>query len=243
MLGENTIVLENGVMWHTAEIVRIFRKLADDNGYEVFLDRKKSTAFCGDLLFAYNQEKKVFQTLFWAGLGDELTGIPFQSERELRLGLVRVEKFLTQHGLAQDVKREILDIVQSVFVAHSVNFVKSPFASTLTKTFKDISFKLTIPEAVETADHMTFSFKFIPRLTEEKVDALLESCTITDRVGNVFASHMDYSSFLRGTGAHPASIRVANNRKIYLTDATIEFIFLCSNYKRIVVAYRVLLIS
>ena len=55
-------------MWHTAEIVKIFKKITNGYGYEVYQDKKKCVALCNDLLADYSAEKNIMQMLVQAGL-------------------------------------------------------------------------------------------------------------------------------------------------------------------------------
>ncbi len=55
-------------MWHTLEVSKIFEKMTSDYGYDLFRNRKQIVALCGDLLAIYEQENKIFQMLFHAGL-------------------------------------------------------------------------------------------------------------------------------------------------------------------------------
>ena len=74
-------------MWHTTEIVKIFEKITEDYGYEIYQNRKRCVALCSDLLVEYSTEKNIMQMLFQVGLGEAMKGVPFKNERELKIGL------------------------------------------------------------------------------------------------------------------------------------------------------------
>mgnify|MGYP007006966183 CR=1 FL=1 len=51
-------------MWHTTEIVKIFEKITEDYGYEIYQNRKRCAALCSDLLVEYSTEKNIMQMRF-----------------------------------------------------------------------------------------------------------------------------------------------------------------------------------
>lgn len=51
-------------MWHTTEIVKIFEKITEDYGYEIYQNRKRCVALCSDLLVEYSTEKNIMQSSF-----------------------------------------------------------------------------------------------------------------------------------------------------------------------------------
>lgn len=55
-------------MWHTAEIVKIFEKMTEGYGYDIYQNRKLCVALCNDLFADYSVEKNIMQMLFQAGL-------------------------------------------------------------------------------------------------------------------------------------------------------------------------------
>lgn len=83
-------------MWHTTEIVKIFEKITEDYGYEIYQNRKRCAALCSDLLVEYSTEKNIMQMLFQVGLGEAMKGVPFKNERELKIGLCTDPQMLDQ---------------------------------------------------------------------------------------------------------------------------------------------------
>ena len=57
-------------MWHTAEMVKIFEKMTEGYGYDIYQNRKLCVALCNDLFADYSVEKNIMQMLFRAGLGE-----------------------------------------------------------------------------------------------------------------------------------------------------------------------------
>ena len=92
-------------MWHTTEIVKIFEKITEDYGYEIYQNRKRCAALCSDLLVEYSTEKNIMQMLFQVGLGEAMKGVPFKNERELKIGLSNIEKFLLAQAIESNVRR------------------------------------------------------------------------------------------------------------------------------------------
>ena len=89
-------------MWHTAEMVKIFEKMTEGYGYDIYQNRKLCVALCNDLFADYSVEKNIMQMLFQAGLGEAMKGVPFKSERELKMGLSNIEKFLMAQAIEKD---------------------------------------------------------------------------------------------------------------------------------------------
>lgn len=52
------------------------------------------------------------QMLFQAGLGEAIKGVPFKSEREIKMGLSNIEEFF----MAQEIESRIRDDVSDVIV-------------------------------------------------------------------------------------------------------------------------------
>lgn len=46
-------------MWHTAEIVKIFEKMTEGYGYDIYQNRKLCVALCNDLFADYSVEKNI----------------------------------------------------------------------------------------------------------------------------------------------------------------------------------------
>lgn len=224
-------------MWHTTEIIRIFKRITIDYGYDIFSDRKKCVGLCGDLLSYYEAERKVMQMLFQAGLGEALVGVPFKTEQELRMGIHRIESFLKKQAIEQYAREQVVEIIKSSLAEPGITVVGGAFQPTITRSFSDVHFKMTIPEIKEFADRYQFAFRFMGKREGEHVDSILEKCVITDRVNVVHASQMDYSLLLYGKTVNTAISVPYGNRRIFLTDARIEFVYLCSNKRKIIVSY------
>ena len=108
-------------MWHTAEMVKIFEKMTEGYGYDIYQNRKLCVALCNDLFADYSVEKNIMQMLFRAGLGEAMKGVPFKSERELKMGLSNIEKFLMAQAIESSVRDDVLDVMRLAFVEKGVN--------------------------------------------------------------------------------------------------------------------------
>ena len=95
-------------MWHTKEISKIFIQIADDYGYDVFSNKKKCIALCGDLLAKYTTENSIFQMLFNAGLGETFSGAPYNSIFELKIGISKIEAFLANRAIESAIRAEVI---------------------------------------------------------------------------------------------------------------------------------------
>lgn len=227
-------------MWHTAEIVKIFEKMTEGYGYDIYQNRKLCVALCNDLFADYSVEKNIMQMLFQAGLGEAMKGVPFKSERELKMGLSNIEKFLMAQAIESSVRDDVLDVMRLAFVDKGVNSeVKSAYQPVISKNFNDSHFKMTLPVIKEFADRIEASFKFIYANKGEEVDSVLEKCIITDKFGKMYSSRMDYELLTHDRSKNVTISIPEDDKKIFISGSTIEFIFLCSNHKRITTSYKI----
>lgn len=226
-------------MWHTAEIVKILKKITNGYGYEVYQDKKKCVALCNDLLADYSAEKNIMQMLFQAGLGEAMRDVPFKSKSELKMGLSNIDKFLIAQAIESSVRDEVLDVIKQTFALNGADLeAKSAYQPVISRTFNDIHFKLLLPVIKEFSDRVDASFKFIYKDNQEEINTVLEKCIITDRFGKEHSSHMDYALLSNGKTKEVTISVPVESRKIYVADASVEFVFLCSNNKKISVFYH-----
>lgn len=115
---------------------------------------------------------------------------------------------------------------------------KSAYQPVISRTFNDIHFKLLLPVIKEFSDRVDASFKFIYKDNQEEINTVLEKCIITDRFGKEHSSHMDYALLSNGKTKEVTISVPVESRKIYVADASVEFVFLCSNNKKISVFYH-----
>ena len=227
-------------MWHTTELVKIFEKITEGYGYDIYQNRKLCVALCNDLLSDYAVEKNIMQMLFQAGLGEAMKGVPFKNERELKMGLSTIEKFLMAQAIESSVRENVLTVIQLAFVDNRVNSsVKSAYHPVISKSFNDSHFKMTLPVIKEFADRVDATFKFMYVNKGEEIDTVLEKCIITDKFGKMYSSRMDYV-LLTHDKSRTVTISIpVEDKKIYVGGADIEFVFLCSNHKRITTTYKI----
>jgi len=227
-------------MWHTAEMVKIFEKMTEGYGYDIYQNRKLCVALCNDLFADYSVEKNIMQMLFQAGLGEAMKGVTFKSERELKMGLSNIEKFLMAQAIESSVRDDVLDVMRLAFVDKGVNSeVKSAYQSVISKNFNDSHFKMTLPVIKEFADRIEASFKFLYANKGEEVDSVLEKCIITDKFGKMNSSRMDYELLTHDRSKNVTISIPEDDKKIFISGSTIEFVFLCSNHKRITTSYKI----
>ena len=227
-------------MWHTAEMVKIFEKMTEGYGYDIYQNRKLCVALCNDLFADYSVEKNIMQMLFQAGLGEAMKGVPFKSESELKMGLSNIEKFLMAQAIESSVRDDVLDVMQLAFVEKGVNSeVKSAYQPVISKNFNDSHFKMTLPVIKEFADRIEASFKFLYANKGEEVDSVLEKCIITDKFGKMHSSRMDYELLTHDRSKNVTISIPEDDKKIFISGSTIEFVFLCSNHKRITTSYKI----
>jgi len=225
-------------MWHSEEIAKIFIKISSDYGYEVYSDRKKCAGLCGDLLMNFENEKNIFQMLFLAGFGETLKGIPFKTEEDLKMGLLRIEKFLQKQAIDQDVRGNIIEIVNLAFVDESIKSNENIFKPVIKSGFSGLHFKMVIPVLTEFGDRVSFKFQFINKSENDDVDTILEKCVIKDPFEVFHGSNMDYSYFPHNkTGKTEISVPYRNGKKIFISKSVMDFVFLCSNDAKVIVSY------
>lgn len=227
-------------MWHTTELVKIFEKITEEYGYEIYQNRKLCVALCNDLFADYSAEKNIMQMLFQAGLGEAMKGVPFKNERELKMGLSNIEKFLMAQAIESSVRENVLEVMRLAFVDKGVDTdVKSPYQPVISKNFNDSHFKMTLPVIKEFADRVEASFKYMYVNKGEEVDSVLEKCIITDKFGKMHSSRMDYELLIHDKSKNVTISIPEEDKKIFVSGATIEFVFLCSNHKRITTSYKI----
>lgn len=227
-------------MWHTTELVKIFEKITEGYGYDIYQNRKLCVALCNDLLSDYAVEKNIMQMLFQAGLGEAMKGVPFKSERELKMGLSTIEKFLMAQAIESSVRDNVLTVIQLAFVDNGVNSsVQSAYHPVISKSFNDSHFKMTLPVIKEFADRIDATFKFMYVNKGEEIDTVLEKCIITDKFGKMHSSRMDYVLLTHDKSKTVTISIPVEDKKIYVGGADIEFVFLCSNHKRITTTYKI----
>lgn len=227
-------------MWHTAEMVKIFEKMTEGYGYDIYQNRKLCVALCNDLFADYSVEKNIMQMLFQAGLGEAMKGVPFKSERGLKMGLSNIEKFLMAQAIESCVRDDVLDVMRLAFVDKGINSeVKSAYQPVISKNFNHSHFKMTLPVIKEFADRIEASFKFLYANKGEEVDSVLEKCIITDKFGKMHSSRMDYELLTHDRSKNVTISIPEDDKKIFISGSTIEFIFRCSNHKRITTSYKI----
>lgn len=226
-------------MWHTTEIADIMAKIMNDYGYDVLKNRKLCVALCGDLFAKYEREKQIFQMLFQAGLGETIDGAPFKTEQELKIGLSRVDKFLQKQAIEQETRMQVIEIIQKSFVKDNRLFEINMFQPQVARSYNELHFRLLIPEIQAYADRIELYTKFMYKEIGIDVDTVFEKAVYTDCVKNVHESQMDYC-LLPHKKTRKFRVTICNEgKRILLRDAMIEFTFLCSDYKKVVVSYQV----
>lgn len=227
-------------MWHTTEMVKIFEKMTEGYGYDIFQNRKLCVALCNDLFADYLNEKNIMQMLFQAGLGEVMKGVPFKSESELKMGLSNIDKFLMAQAIESSVRENVLEVMRLAFVDKGVDSdVKSAYQPVLSKNFNELHFKMTLPSIKEFADRIDITFRFMYVGKAEEVDTVFEKCIITDRFGNMHSSKMDYELLTHDKSKSVTVSIPEDGKKIFISGSTMEFVFLCSNHKRITTSYKV----
>ena len=210
-------------MWHTTEIVKIFEKITEDYGYEIYQNRKRCAALCSDLLVEYSTEKNIMQMLFQVGLGEAMKGVPFKNERELKIGLSNIEKFLLAQAIESNVREDVMDVIRMAFVDKRINSkVKSVYQPVISKNFNTLHFKMTLPVIREFEERVDASFKFLYTNRDEKVDTVLEKCMIIDKFGEMHSSRMDYELLLHDKSKNVTISMPVENKRIYVGGAIIK---------------------
>lgn len=96
-------------MWHTAEMIKIFEKMTE--GYDIY---RNMSHYAMIYLLIIQVEKNIMQMLFQAGLGEDIKGIPFKSERELKMGLPNIEKFLMAQVIESRIRDDVFDVIVDI---------------------------------------------------------------------------------------------------------------------------------
>lgn len=224
-------------MWHTEEISKVLFEVIDEYGYEVFQDRKLCVALCGDLLAQYEREKNIFQMLFQAGLGNVMSGVPFHTEQEMLRGLQKIVKFLENQAIDSAAQEKVIKIIKRTFCDEEFNSSENFFQPIKMKNYHELHFKLSIPVIKKFADETEFSLKFMYRDRGECIDTIFEKCIFVDKLNNSYSSNKGHI-LLPHSKNRTVSTRIQHARKkLFFSDARIDFTFLCSNNSKIVVSY------
>ena len=225
-------------MWHTMELINIFNKTKEEFGYKIFKDRKSCVALCNDLLADYPLEKSILIVLFQSGLGDQ---IPFKTDNDLRNGLSNINNLLMAQKVKQDIREKVLEVIRVSFAEYAENFEieGTHITPMISKNFNNAHFKMTLPVIKEFSDRVEASFKFLFVNKGSDVDSVLEKCVITDKFGKMYSSRTDYELLIHGKSKNVTISILENNKKIFISGSTIEFVFLCSNHKKITTSYKI----
>lgn len=108
-----------------------------------------------------------------------------------------------------------------------------------TKSYNGLHFRLLIPEMQEYADRFEFSTKFMYKDIGVDVDTVFEKAVCTDHIHTVYESQKNYFILQHKKSKNFNVTVYKKEKKFLLRDAVIDFVFLCSNYQRIVVSYQV----
>lgn len=108
-----------------------------------------------------------------------------------------------------------------------------------TKSYNGLHFRLLIPEMQEYADRFEFSTKFMYKDIGVDVDTVFEKAVCTDHMNTVYESQRNYCILQHKKSKNFNVTVYKKEKKFLLRDAVIDFVFLCSNYQRVVVSYQV----
>lgn len=109
----------------------------------------------------------------------------------------------------------------------------------VTKSYNELHFRLVIPEMLEFADRLEFSTKFMYKNIGSEIDTVLEKATYVDQVGAVFESKQDYSLLPHNKSRKVTISIYKEEKRILFRNASVDFTFLSSDHKKIVVSYLI----
>lgn len=101
-------------MWHTKEIINIIEMAMQDYGYEVLYNKKSCIDLCDNLPAQYQKEKNTLKLLFCNDFGEVLVKVPFESKKELEMGLLRIEIFLQKQRIEKEDREAIIEIFRPI---------------------------------------------------------------------------------------------------------------------------------
>lgn len=108
-----------------------------------------------------------------------------------------------------------------------------------TKSYNGLHFRLLIPEMQEYANRFEFSTKFMYKDIGVDVDTVFEKAVCTDHMNTVYESQRNYCILQHQKSKNFNVTVYKKEKKFLLRDAVIDFVFLCSNYQRVVISYQV----
>lgn len=115
----------------------------------------------------------------------------------------------------------------------------SAFKTVISRNFNDLHFKMTLPVIKEFEDRVEASFKFMYVNEGAKVDSVLEKCIITDKFGKMYSSRMSYELLTHDKTRNVTISIPKDDKKIFISGSTIEFVFLCNNHKKVTTSYKI----
>lgn len=83
-------------------------------GYDIYRNRNCVSHYAMIYLLIIQVEKNIMQMLFQAGLGEDIKGVPFKSERELKMGLPNIEKFLMAQAIESRIRDDVFDVIVDI---------------------------------------------------------------------------------------------------------------------------------
>lgn len=185
-------------MWHTKEIINIIEMAMQDYGYEVLYNKKSCIDLCDNLPAQYQKEKNTLKLLFCNDFGEVLVKVPFESKKELEMGLLRIEIFLQKQRIEKEDREAIIEIFRPILEMRKEADISTDVKNVITKSYSNLPFRLTIPEFHGYADRVELISRFMYKDTGEHIDTVFEKAILIDKRNKNFESEKNYALLLHG---------------------------------------------
>lgn len=226
-------------MWHTKEIINIIEMAMQDYGYEVLYNKKSCIDLCDNLPAQYQKEKNILKLLFCNGFGEVLVKVPFESEKELEMGLLRIEIFLQKQRIEKEDREAIIEIFRPILKKRKEADISMDVKNVITKSYSNLPFRLTIPEFHGYANRVELISRFMYKDTGVNIDTVFEKAILIDKRNKNFESEKNYALLLHGKSKNINVTIPYSEEQISFEEAEVKLIFLCSNYKKVTVSYQI----
>ena len=226
-------------MWHTKEIINIIEMAMQDYGYEVLYNKKSCIDLCDNLPAQYQKEKNTLKLLFCNDFGEVLVKVPFESKKELEMGLLRIEIFLQKQRIEKEDREAIIEIFRPILEKRKEADISTDVKNVITKSYSNLPFRLTIPEFHGYADRVELISRFMYKDTGEHIDTVFEKAILIDKRNKNFESEKNYALLLHGKSKNINVTIPYSEEQISFEEAEVKLIFLCSNYKKVTVSYQI----
>jgi hypothetical protein len=109
-------------MWHENEIIDILKLYIEIHSVEELKEKRKACNLCGDLLYEYDMECRVFRILFREGIGEFIPLSLLTNQHDINIFVNKITKFIRQTGFDNQVVISVVNIFKKLFCKEIKHF-------------------------------------------------------------------------------------------------------------------------